>query len=120
VGFNGNEGVADKGMTKVDKRTLALKPIFDAALAAGVRGLIEMSAWLNERKIPSPRGGPWHAETVRRTQMRLHLMGHPGCAVRSRSQAMHDRWAAKFAKEAAARALLDKKRAKLRADGIIP
>jgi len=48
-----------------------VRPHFEAARAAGAITLAEVAAILNEREVPAPEGGRWHATSVSRVERRL-------------------------------------------------
>jgi DNA invertase Pin-like site-specific DNA recombinase len=56
---------------KADKRAADLAPIFEDVRATGSTSLREIAAALNERRIPTARGGAWSAIQVQRTIMRI-------------------------------------------------
>jgi DNA invertase Pin-like site-specific DNA recombinase len=64
-------GLNAKGIqnqTEAKERAEALRPIFTELAGKSARAI---AAELNERKVPTPNGGPWHAATVIRVQRRL-------------------------------------------------
>jgi hypothetical protein len=46
-------------------------PVIAELRAAGVTSLAGIAAGLNERRIPAPRGGEWHAVQVSRVLARI-------------------------------------------------
>jgi len=84
----------------------AVAPTILAARAAGARGLAEIAQFLNERGIPTVRGGKWRTETVRRVMKRLNGRGHAEFVVRSRSIALSDNARERYQRYIAARALI--------------
>jgi DNA invertase Pin-like site-specific DNA recombinase len=64
-------GLRSKGVElqqEAQERAEALRPIFTELAGKSARAI---AAELNERKVPTPSGGPWHAATVIRVQRRL-------------------------------------------------
>ncbi|WP_398467997.1 recombinase family protein [Tardiphaga sp.] len=64
-------GLNAKGIENRDAaaaRAVELRPIFEELAGMSAR---KIAATLNERKIATPNGGPWHAVTVIRVQKRL-------------------------------------------------
>ncbi|MDB5616224.1 recombinase family protein [Tardiphaga sp.] len=64
-------GLNAKGIENRDAaaaRAVELRPIFEELAGLSAR---KIAAALNERKIATPNGGPWHAVTVIRVQKRL-------------------------------------------------
>src|SRR6266567_8313 len=64
-------GLNAKGIQNRDEamaRAEALRPIFAELAGMSARAI---AAELNERKVATPNGGPWHAATVIRVQRRL-------------------------------------------------
>ncbi len=53
-------------LAKVRKRNADLLPFIQAAREKGATSLRQIAAMLNEKGIPGPRSGPWHANSVRR------------------------------------------------------
>lgn len=51
---------------RAKKRTKDLVPVIDAIRAAGARSLRQIAAALNEKRIPTARGGDWSAVQVQR------------------------------------------------------
>jgi len=62
--------LAAKNAAAAAERDEALRPIL-AELAGMSANAI--TAALNERGVPTPRGGPWHAMSVIRVQRRLGI-----------------------------------------------
>jgi DNA invertase Pin-like site-specific DNA recombinase len=56
---------------KAQKRNADLLPVIKAARAAGMCTLRAIAAFLNEQGIVAPRGGQWHAGSVRRVSLSL-------------------------------------------------
>jgi DNA invertase Pin-like site-specific DNA recombinase len=56
---------------KAQKRYAELLPVIEAARAAGMTTLRAIAAFLNEQEIVAPRGGQWHAGSVRRVSLSL-------------------------------------------------
>jgi len=50
------------------ERDVALRPVFEELAGLSARAIADE---LNRRKVPTLRGGPWHAMTVIRVQRRL-------------------------------------------------
>lgn len=50
---------------RAEKRAADLRPMLEAIRAAGATSLRAIAAELNARGVPAPRGGIWHANTVR-------------------------------------------------------
>jgi DNA invertase Pin-like site-specific DNA recombinase len=64
-------GLRSKGVElqqEAQDRAEALRPIFTELAGKSARAI---AAELNERKVPTPNGGPWYAATVIRVQRRL-------------------------------------------------
>ena len=62
-----NTGVI-KARDEARERAEVLRPLFAELAGKSARAI---AAELNERKVPTPSGGPWHAMTVIRVQRRL-------------------------------------------------
>jgi DNA invertase Pin-like site-specific DNA recombinase len=64
-------GLNAKGIQNRDEaqeRAEALRPIYEELAGKSARAI---AAELNERNVPTPKGGPWSAVTVIRVQRRL-------------------------------------------------
>lgn len=57
---------------EAQRRAQGLKPIIQALRASGVQTLGGLAASLNARGVRGPRGGAWHATSVRRVLDRLY------------------------------------------------
>jgi DNA invertase Pin-like site-specific DNA recombinase len=68
----GNPRQAEANKQQAVDRAKALAPIFDriSDLSAA-----KAAPWLNERKVPTPKGKPWSAKTVIRVRQRLAAAG---------------------------------------------
>jgi len=60
-----------KRAQKASERAEAVAHVIGEVVASGIEGSRAVALALNERGIPSPSGGSWHAEQVRRTMIRL-------------------------------------------------
>ena len=56
---------------KANNRAADLAPILSEIQAQGAKSLREIAEALNDRGVPTPRGGRWQATTVQRTLARL-------------------------------------------------
>lgn len=50
---------------KAAKRAADLRPVIEAVRADGAASYGAMATGLNAQGVPAPRGGQWHANTVR-------------------------------------------------------
>jgi DNA invertase Pin-like site-specific DNA recombinase len=66
----GNQRQADANKAAAAARDTQLEPVLDTMRKLPYR---EIAQKLNDRGIPSPRGGAWHATTVRRSMKRLGI-----------------------------------------------
>ena len=64
----GNPALAAKNAADAAERDEVLRPVLAELANLSARAI---AAELNARRIPTPRGGVWHAETVIRVQRRL-------------------------------------------------
>ena len=64
----GNPELAARQAADAAERDEVLRPVLAELANLSARAI---AAELNARKIPTPRGGVWHAETVIRVQRRL-------------------------------------------------
>jgi hypothetical protein len=62
--------VAACARTEANERAESLRPIIEPMRAKGL-SLGAMARELTRRKIKTPRGGKWHAETIRQIVQRL-------------------------------------------------
>jgi DNA invertase Pin-like site-specific DNA recombinase len=70
VASKGNAESAKIRAAKASKRTSDLMPMIQAIQAGGATSLRQIAAVLNERKIPTARGGKWSAVQVQRLMTR--------------------------------------------------
>jgi len=70
LGKHGREVLAPRNKAAALERALGLKETVRALQADG-KGVREIAVALNERGIPTPRGGRWHATSVHRLLRRL-------------------------------------------------
>ena len=68
---SGGRRSAEARQTAARVRAADLAPILREIRAEGAASLAEMSAALNARRIPAPRGPVWHRESVRRLQQQI-------------------------------------------------
>jgi Recombinase len=113
--FSGNAGAAAK-RARADLDAVAVRGTIAAAIASGAVGLAEIAAHLNEQHVPAPYGGTWHTETVRRILKRLKKLGYPGFEVRTRSDAMRERYEQIRSREAAIESTMRARKATLKAE----
>ena len=66
VASKGNAESSKVRAAQSRKRTIDLRPVIDAIRAEGAISLRQIAAALNEKKIPTARGGEWSAVQVRR------------------------------------------------------
>jgi DNA invertase Pin-like site-specific DNA recombinase len=75
LGAHANPDAIAKGREtqrrKADKDAATLISTIREIQAAGARTLAEVAATLNERRVPTTRGGRWHATTVHRVIARM-------------------------------------------------
>jgi DNA invertase Pin-like site-specific DNA recombinase len=62
--------LAAKNRAEAVTRATELEPVIRYMQSRGYK-LLDMAAELNKRKFPTPRGGTWHAQTVKRVVQRL-------------------------------------------------
>jgi hypothetical protein len=117
-GAASNKG-AEKTKFKANQHALGVAAPIQAAHQDGAATLAAIAAWLNARNVPSPRGGIWRTESVRRVLKRLAVLGDSQCGLRSRSQAQYARYEAQRQRETAARAKLAERRQELVDVGIL-
>ena len=67
----GRARAADCRIERARRRASDLRPMFEAMERDGIRSALARAACLNERGVPTPRGGRWTATQVQRT---LRLM----------------------------------------------
>ena len=68
----GNPALAAKNAADAAERDKALRPVL-AELESKGMSANAIATELNARKVPTPRGGVWHAQSVIRMQRRLAL-----------------------------------------------
>lgn len=110
---------AEKTKHKANEHALAVLPAIDAAVASGAKGLTQIAGWLNANGIATARHNIWRTETVRRVLRRLARLGRTEFAVRTGSEGQGARQADRRAREQAALDRNVKRRAELRAAGIL-
>ena len=62
----GAEASAKVRRREIEKRKVDLLPVIDELRESGVKTLQQIAARMNELEYTAPRGGMWHANTVRR------------------------------------------------------
>jgi DNA invertase Pin-like site-specific DNA recombinase len=70
LGRQGAETLAPKYQQEALQWAAALKPVLREMLASG-HSYCAIAAELNDRKVPTPRGGKWHPQMISRTVERL-------------------------------------------------
>ncbi|MGE3701801.1 MAG: recombinase family protein [Hyphomicrobiaceae bacterium] len=74
-GYNPTDGDRKRAATalkaQADQRADALRPVLDELREEGISTTIDLAAALNQRAIPTARGGKWHAASVARLVARL-------------------------------------------------
>jgi DNA invertase Pin-like site-specific DNA recombinase len=70
LGATGADVLAPRWKIEADQRAQALRPMMEELQAKGLsrRGIARA---LTKRKVPTPRGGRWHAETVGKVLERI-------------------------------------------------
>lgn len=61
----GRQRSKETRQARAEERKTDLLPIIEQAKAAGMRSLRQIAGYLNERGITTPRGGIWHAASVK-------------------------------------------------------
>jgi DNA invertase Pin-like site-specific DNA recombinase len=74
LGVNGRKVLAPKYKAEAQARAKELAPIIRELRREGL-SLNEMAAELNKREVPTPLGGEWHPQTVKRVVQRLQRQG---------------------------------------------
>lgn len=67
----GNVAALEAIKARADSHAQDLRPVLEHLQAEGISSLAGIAAALNERGICTPRGGRWHASSVRNLQERL-------------------------------------------------
>lgn len=70
----GRHVAAEARRRRAEQRAADLEPLMRELQTEGATSLRALAAGLNERGVPTARGGGWHAESVRRVLRRLDRM----------------------------------------------
>ena len=76
LGKHGRDVLAPRNRAAASERAALLEEMVRSLQAEGM-GVREVAAALNERGIPTPRGGKWHSTSVHRMISRLKSEGSP-------------------------------------------
>jgi hypothetical protein len=67
----GNRAAVAAIRERADAQALQLQPVLEDLRAEGIETLAGIAAALNERGMQTPRGGQWHASSVRNLRARI-------------------------------------------------